>query len=1403
MNLERESGMEKPQKDDRRAMPEESVMEEKTARANTQVSPEKSAISDSAPMLGPSDQTAAGPYPPRPQDSSWTDDQWSAIVRDRQDILVAAAAGSGKTAVLVERIIRKICAEQTPIDVDRLLVATFTKAAAAEMRERIREALEHALDKQPESEHLRRQLALMNRASITTLHSFCMEVIQRFYQLIPLDPVFRIANETEAELMRQDVLEQLFEAKYGEAESAFGNDGTGSGSDFVRLADWFGGERNDAALFRLVQELYDFSRSHPWPDEWLKQTAADFAVADVRALEHTPWYRSIAEDVKLSLQGAAELLQQALHLAEAPGGPLPYADNLKEELAYVRSVWEAARSGGWEALFAAFQSGGFGRLKPVKGDSVDKRLQEQVKGLREQAKDTMGDVRGELFTRPPEQYLDELRELAPLMVTMTDLVIEFGESYKAAKLAKGLVDFSDLEHYCLHILRDTSSTPEHAVPSQAALEFQEQFVEILLDEYQDTNMVQEAIVTLISRQNPGNRFMVGDVKQSIYRFRLAEPGLFLQKYKAYRNDAPSTEMTASAGTSSEEGGRRIDLARNFRSRRQVVDGVNFIFKQIMDETVAEVGYDERAELAFGASYYPEEGRAERQDYAVELLLMDRGAAASGDRYIPEADDDGDESDETGGGGSDGLQEARDMETAQLEAELIAAQIRTLFGENGQEPFHVYDKKLKAMRPVMYRDIVILLRATQMWAPVMIEQLRASGIPAYAELNTGYFQATEVEIVLSLLKVVDNPYQDIPLAGVLRSPLFQITAEQLAHIRMLGKGKPFYEAVLAGAAKATEEGAAGQSETRQGASGHASDGFDALLAAKLAGFISALNRWRDEAKHGSVAALIWRLYRETGYYDLVGGLPGGIQRQANLRALYDRARQYESTSFRGLFRFLRFIERMRDSGGDLGTARALGEQEDVVRIISIHKSKGLEFPVVFVAGLAKQFNQQDLNGNFLLHKQLGFGPKFVDAGLRTTYPTLPTLAIKRRMRMETLAEEMRVLYVALTRPKEKLYLVGTVKGLDKQLDKWSQVVQHDEWHLPVFMLAKARCYLDWIGPAMIRHKAGAELRQRGEMENRTALCMADESSSWHISVMQADMFASLAAAAGEEQAEPDELQAAAIRSITELTPVEIAAASDEGGLYRDEISRRMAWQYPYAAAERRFAKTSVTELKRLKLEAEEGYGTAMLPSLAPVLDIQTGRPGLAGATSAQPFRRPKFMERRTMTATERGTLYHAVMQHVPLEPGLDEAAIASTIARMAELRILSGEQLQALDPAPVAAFFAGELGQRLILADEVKRELPFSFGIPAAEAYAGAEDRHQLDGEIVLIQGVIDCIFREGDGWVLLDFKTDAVRGNRHAETAERYRLQLDLYARAVESLWGKPVAGKYVYFFDGNTAVRL
>ncbi|WP_018886719.1 UvrD-helicase domain-containing protein [Paenibacillus massiliensis] len=1426
---------------------------------------------------------------PKPEGSIWSDDQWEAISRSGQDMLVAAAAGSGKTAVLVERIIRKIADPESGYSVDRLLVATFTKAAAAEMRHRIREALERSLEENSNSEHIRRQLALLGRASITTLHSFCMEVIRRHYQSIPLDPGFRIMNEHETEIMRQELLEEIFEEQYGLHPE---------GSAFRSMVDWFSGERTDDAVYGLVQRLYDFSRSHPWPEYWLRSMAAAFRTEDLEQLGRSAWVRSIQQDAILSLRGAANLLEQARETAVQPGGPAPYAVTVEEELHMVRDLLQQVEQEPWDSLYDAFQEIAFGKLKPVKKDQTDQMLQERVKALRDSAKKTITELKSSLFGRRPEQFLAELHDAAPLMEELTRVIQAFAERFRQEKQSRGLVDFNDLEHYCLHILRHPDSTPGQLLPSDAALEYRALFDEVLLDEYQDTNTVQEDIVRLLAREQPGNRFMVGDVKQSIYRFRLAEPGLFLDKYHRFGLE--------------ENEGLLIDLARNFRSRREVVDAVNLIFSQIMSAEVAEIVYDERAMLVHGASFpeasavaglaedmsgqekyeQAEHGQEEavtqlmslEQKYEPELLLIERtssqesyGSGSSGLSSSGE-EDDAETRDE---------EELAELETARLEARLIVRRIKELIGDTAPA-LPVYDKALKAMRPARYGDIVILLRSAALWAPLIMEELRLASIPAAGEQTKGYFKATEVEIILSLLQIIDNPRQDIPLAAVLRSPIVGLSEEELARIRLQQPSGSFYDAVQLAVSPLETQGIV------EAAVGLQADAHkQSIEESRLGHFMHQLEEWRRASRLGRLSELIWRLYQETGYLDWVGGLPGGMQRQSNLKALYDRARLYEqSTSNRGLFRFLTFLNRLREHGGDLGAVATETDTDQAVRIMTIHKSKGLEFPIVFVAGTAKMFNRQDLNMPFLMHKELGFGPKYVAEKVRVSYPTLAHLAIRRRLQLELLAEEIRVLYVALTRPREKLIMTGTVRDLAARVLAWSGVSGHDSPVLPDYVLASARSYLDWLGPALIRHPSAAVLREavglehevRGASSIPSALLQGD----WQVHVHRSDELlmdqgVSTDAVADKVVDLAFESRIRALRAGQVIVTGNMdkqehgAVTGDKTEEYRTveyggeeeavqekstaaEILEQaqivdtlaaLTWTYPYALAGQIAASTSATEMKRtadvqeqLSVTWEEWQGadrpqpTDSLGRVdTPAEDSPTNKlaqenlsqggtteagksvrqatvPLSAGKTSSLQLRRPRFMENKALSPTERGTVYHTMLLHLPLQGPITQESIEATRRHLVDAEILLEQHAAVVDAVVLERIFASPIGQRMLTAEQVWREQPFSYALPVNEylrmsRFRGDQEplssrSTEIANDKVMVKGIVDCMFEDSEGLVLIDYKTDQISEYRTMDRlVEQYSFQLELYARVMKGILHKPVAECWLCFLETGEFVRV
>jgi ATP-dependent helicase/nuclease subunit A len=1238
----------------------------------------------------------------------WTKEQEAAIYTEGSDVLVAAAAGSGKTAVLVERIIQKLLKKDNPVDIDSLLVVTFTNAAAQEMRNRVGLALEKALEQDPTSIHLKKQLSLLQRASISTLHSFCLNIVKQYAYLIDIDPGFRIANDMEADLIQQDVLDELFEDWYGkEGEEQ---------KKFFQVVDRFSGDRNDVDVEKLVLALYNFAIQNPSPTVWLDNLAAVYDIPENWSEDQLPWLQIIKRELVDKISGIEQEMHHALKLTKDSDGPYQYTETVLADMEMLQQAKSLLDN--WEALQLFMTTHDFSRLSTKKQEcNEDKK--NKVKKLRDNYKDRWNTVKGTWFNRTLASHVEDMRQLAPVVKGLTEIVKDFMERFAMAKREKAVVDFSDLEHLCLQILIDEETSVEDTpMPSTVAKNLQKQFSELLVDEYQDTNLVQETILTLISDQvGPGNMFMVGDVKQSIYRFRHAEPTLFIEKYKLFADeDIPKT---------------RIDLASNFRSRELVLIGANYIFRQILDENLGEINYDQDAELIYANKMYDE---LPITDPNPELIIIDR-------EMPDERKQDAEEAEEN----------YQDLEYAQLEARAYAKKIKQWIGTSHNAPLQIVDKATEKLRDVQYRDIVILLRSMT-WAPTIVDELKKQGIPVYAELSTGYFEAIEVQIMLNLLKVIDNPRQDIPLASVLKSPIVGLNENELAKVRLSDRRNSYYEAVQKYRHENENE-----------------------ITKKLDRFIELLDGFRLASRQGALSELIWQIYRETGYYDFVGGMPGGRQRQANLRALYDRARGYESTSFRGLFRFLRFIERMEEKGDDLGAARALSEQEDVVRIMTIHKSKGLEFPVVIVGAMDKQFNMQDLRRNYLLHKDLGFATKYIDPVKRITYPTLFFHAIKEEKRRELLAEEMRVLYVALTRAREKLVMVGNVASFLKKQEKWESIMEHSEWILPAHFRVRSTSYLDWVGPALIRHHRTEALRLEEVMDAVLEEIRVDP-SEWDITILHGSELTNLEEESLEEEFELQE-------KINQWQPIELEHAA-----LSHFVDERLSYCYPYTEAAHSRAKQSVTEIKRQRQIKDEYSATQLVQSFkTPIV------------------RKPLFLQKeKTLTAAEKGTAMHTVMQHIPFDKKMSELEVREFVEVLVEHEILRRQEADAIDVKAIVEFFETNIAMRMISAEKLYREVPFSITFPASEVYANWQSDTD---EQVLVQGVFDAVIPSSNGWIILDYKTDFVEEEVTEEVIQklvnRYRVQLDLYRHALETIWKAPVEETYLYFFSKQLLVKV
>ncbi len=1263
----------------------------------------------------------------------WTAEQEAAIKTRGGNLLVSAAAGAGKTAVLVERIVSRIVDEQNPVDVDRLLVVTFTNAAAREMKERIGQALTERLQEKPQDRRLQRQSLLLGKASISTLHSFCLDLVrQNYYRLelpegVALDPRFRIADDVEGILLKAEVLEEYFEEKYEVGDSVF-----------LALVEALGGEKDDQALQDLVLKLYEFSRSQADPEDWLKATAEQFR-AELTDERMQFLFVRLGKMMALSLQEAVELLQRAQRLAAQPGGPAVYLPNLVQEgeaLAELQLL--CARN--WQGAFTGLAEFRFASLKACRAE-VDEGLKEEVQALRKQAKELIRTLQQDYLSRSPAELVQDMQEMAPLIECLCGMVQDFSLGYLREKLARNLLDFDDLEHFALQLLRK----------EELSFRLREKYVEVLVDEYQDINAVQEAVLTMVSREGTEhpNLFMVGDVKQSIYGFRLAEPGLFLRKYQTYKTEEGTKE-------------RKIMLAKNFRSQENVLAGVNFLFRQIMGTGLGEISYDRDNELVYGAGF-PEtepddlgektgQGQSEPVSRTLEVHLIERNPENETALTSEAAENTTAKKQGVAGEGmlTSADEQEEDPDSWQVEARLIGRRILAFRREQ-----QIWDREKKTYRAPEFRDMVILLRSIKGTAPVFLEEFRKMGIPAYAETGSGYFAAQEVQVMLSLLRVLDNPCQDIPLTAVLLSPVVNLTAEELARIRLCCPGDYYHALRLAAR---VEEGS---------------------FKEKLGLFLKKLRSWRTFARRNSLVELIWLLYRETGYYDYAGAMPEGKQRQANLRALLDRAKQFEDTTMKGLFKFLRFLARLEKSNNDLGTARALGENENVVRIMSIHKSKGLEFPVVFLGGLGKMFNLQELRGDVLLDKDLGIGPVWVDPELRLKYPTLAKLVVRDKLKEEMLAEEVRILYVAMTRARDTLIMVGSVRDVDQHVKKWSQVVACQGWELPVTVLHQARCPWDWLGPCLLRHRAGQELREAAGCWEESWEVTENDPAPWRIFRETARQ---LPAAEDSEKLDYQR-QLAYVRA---LLPIENAneKQDDRGAEQRQQlIDSRLSWEYPYRLLADIPAKLSVTEIKnRYQFLAGEQQESERL----------------------FPFRkfakRPHFLQEQGLSASEKGSALHLVLRHLNLQDALTTERVKAQIEGMIDREMLTEKQAEDLKLDEIVNFACSPLGKRMAENTKLQREVPFTMMLPAQELYPVVNG---IAEEKIILQGTIDCLFPEDGAYVLVDYKTDFVPVGAEDLLRERYKIQLALYTRAVETIFQRPVKEKLLYSFALQKAVAI
>lgn len=1288
----------------------------------------------------------------------WTPEQESAIIApkdsslDNQTLLVAAAAGSGKTAVLVERIITRLKDMDNPLSVQELMVVTFTKAAAQEMSARIGLALAKAMESTDDAamqERLERQLNLLPSAHISTLHSFCQWVIRSYFYKLDINPTARIGNEAEMALLQQEVLADLLTKSYEEGLY-----------NIYELADFFSDDKSDAGLTAKIMSLYNYAMSLANPDGWLRKALEPYKEAMTANPSDTLWGQYMWDQHVAVIDRIRERLERMEQILLDPVGPHKWQNIYDNQLAALGMLSGAET---WDDMGEAckhtdtFIKDRFNKL----GEEVDPSLQAEFKSLGSQNKDDLKAMQAAVFTVPEATLQEQFKAQYPIIKGLVELTIAFHKAYRDMKQEQGIMDFSDLEHLCLALLVEPG-TEDDPQPSDVAKELQDTFKEIMVDEYQDTNGVQETIINLISRVD--NRFYVGDVKQAIYSFRMADSSLFMEKYNTY------------GGTDAVE--RRIDLAKNFRSHENILAATNFLFYQIMTEEAAELNYTEAESLIPGRIV--EDAPEDWIGGDVELQLLD----VSKDTLSAS------ESDEDEGG---------DPENNERELDFIIQKIKEIHGakKKVQNPDGTF-------RQIEWRDFAILRRSLAGWGTRAVEAMRQAGIPAVVNERDGYFEAQEIQLLLALLSIIDNPEQDLPMAAVLHSGLVGLDANELGALRLSGEGSLW--SLMPAYAKEVQD--------------------ERLLA-----FIDHMERWRTLSRRHGVTDLLWDIYESQDYVNYVGAMPNGLVRRANVLALYDRAKGYEASGFRGLFRFLRFVESLRDSNQDMPLANVVSEADNVVRLMTIHKSKGLEFPVVFLSGVQKGFNMMDLRSELLIDKNAGLGLKGYFPDIRVSFPTMPWFYIKDVKEAALKAEEERILYVALTRARDKLIMTGYFKGFKNAKGKLStlgELIKNaasvEGQQLPTDIITQANTYLEWLIMGFARHLDGGNpLRVAIEYEGPTYFDLPDKKCRIKVEVHDGSLYGDL-----DYKADIDETTINKVRELKAVNSVELP----------QEIEDRFNYTYPYSDATRRTAKISVSELKRRFQERELEAGTidtlnepivtvdteakravsdailgqaikldpkssanveakntnaAGLP-ITEASDVTVSSDELANSVFG---RKPQALqsEEDVLTGAQWGTLMHEAMQWLPLAQ-YTQASLTKELDGLVTKGTFTEEERNLLSDTSLYKFFSSDLGKRLINAKRIERELPFSMLFEGKRVYDTLEDSENL-----FLQGIIDTAFEEDGEWILVDYKTDRVKSGE--DLIKRYKIQMDLYKEALQRLTGMPVKASYIYSFRLHDAIII
>ncbi len=1187
--------------------------------------------------------------------------------------------GSGKTAVLVERIINKVINED--VDIDKILVVTFTNAAASEMRERVLDAIYKKLEENPDDVKLQRQITLLNKASICTIHSFCLDVIRNNFYEIDTSANFRIGDTAEIEMLKNDVLEELFEEKYLQEDQGF-----------IKLIETYTDYRGDEKLQELVLNIYKYIQSNPFPEKWINEKVEDFNIDVNEDFSKTIWGKVILENVK------SEIEAMLLKLENIKRETLKYSELdkfsgvLQEDINNLKGI----KLDNWDIAYESINSVSWTKWPVDKKVTLD--LKNEAKEIRDQIKKDFNTLN---IGYTSKEANEDIASMYGILEELRKLIIEFSTKYVEAKRERNIIDFNDIEHFALQILVGKKSDSEDKavdeIPSEVAKKYIDKFEEILIDEYQDSNLVQEKILTSISRGN--NIFMVGDVKQSIYKFRQARPELFLEKYSTYA--LKSVQNVESKGI-------KIQLFKNFRSRRNVLEVTNQIFENIMSEKLGNVEYNNEEYLNYGADYPKPEENINMEGIA-ELNIID----------LKEKEDEDEEQEET-----------ERIENSVLEARFVAKKIQALLNSD----YQVYDKKV-GYRKIRAKDICVLLRATSVLAPIYEKEISELNIPVFSDSSNTYLESMEVETIMSLLKVIDNPMQDIPLVTVLRSNIFGFTDNDLIEIRLCDKKCSFYESML-----------------------KARISVNSNLRHKIDETIDKIKKWKKEEKYTPLNEFIWKLYLETGFLNYVSLLPNGNLRQANLKMLFEKAKQYEKASFKGLFNFINFIDKVKTNSGDLSSAKIIGENDDVVRIMSIHKSKGLEFPVVFLSSTGKKFNLRDLNTPILLHQDMGFGPQYIDSEKKIEYSTLAKEAIRIAAKKETISEEMRVLYVALTRAKEKLIITGISKDAEKALNEkekmLSMVRRNDAYQLDLEnmqgakipslkihenIVGKYTSYLDWL-------ELVYQYNKEKEIDSILSLNIYDKR----------DLV---------EKLQKEDLENFDTEKIIKQKAEKVKASE-----LMKEIEKKLEWKYIYMESSKIPTKTSVTKLKELEMDND----------IDELIDLARNK----GKEHMGLTAKPKFMEEvQKLTAAQKGTLIHLCIQKLDEKIEYSRDDIKEFIEDLCKRNIISEIEAQSINIDILYKYTKSELWQELKNAKEIHKEAPFYINVPASKIYDEAEK-----SEMILVQGIIDLYYISKEGkLILVDFKTDYVPNGDVSKLEEKYAVQLELYKNALEGVTGKKV----------------